>query len=202
MKFDRNTVIGFVVLAGLFFGYFYFTNKQQSEHRKKVAAENAVKKAKEDSLRAITVKADTSNLKKVDSVIRQEKEGIFLDTGAKATETLMTLENEVVRITFTSKGGQPKKVELKNYKGQDSNMLRLASTDFDKISYRINTGKGGNNSSAETSDLFFTKIDTASSNGNKTISFTRESSDSSAYITHEFTLKPNDYMIDFKVKMK
>ena len=34
MKFDRNTVIGFVVLAGLFFGYFYFTNKQQAEFRK------------------------------------------------------------------------------------------------------------------------------------------------------------------------
>lgn len=34
MKFDRNTVIGFTVLAVLFIGYFYFTNKQQSEYRK------------------------------------------------------------------------------------------------------------------------------------------------------------------------
>ena len=24
MKFDRNTVIGFVILAALFFGYFYY----------------------------------------------------------------------------------------------------------------------------------------------------------------------------------
>ncbi len=30
MNFDRNTVIGFVVLAALFFGYFYYNNKEQA----------------------------------------------------------------------------------------------------------------------------------------------------------------------------
>jgi YidC/Oxa1 family membrane protein insertase len=31
MKTDKNTVIGFVLLAGLFFTYFWYTNKQQTE---------------------------------------------------------------------------------------------------------------------------------------------------------------------------
>ena len=31
MKTDKNTVIGFVLLAGLFFVYFWYTSKQQNE---------------------------------------------------------------------------------------------------------------------------------------------------------------------------
>ena len=201
MKFDRNTVIGFLVLAGLFFGYFYFTNQQQSEYRKQKAAEAKVKQAKEDSIKQANKPLQDSLDKIRDSVTKKETAGIFQDT-AKGAEQLITLQNELIKVTFTSKGGQPKKVELKNYKGQDSSQVKLAGSDFDKLSYAINTGKGANQGSAQTSDLFFPKIDTSSKDGNKTIAFTLLAADSSgAYITHEYTLKPNDYMIDFNVKM-
>ena len=201
MKFDRNTVVGFVVLAALFFGYFYFTNKQQSEYRKTKAAELKVQQAKEDSIKSITKPLQDSLDKIKDSVIKINMAGIFQDTVIK-TEQLVTLENSLIKVTFTSKGGQPKKVELKNFKGQDSNLVKLSGSDFDKIGYPINTGKGANQASAQTSDLFFSSIDSSNKDGNKTISFTLHSSDSSgSYITHEFTLKPNDYMIDFNVKM-
>jgi|CXWL01.1.fsa_nt_gi YidC/Oxa1 family membrane protein insertase len=201
MKFDRNTVVGFVVLAALFFGYFYFTNQQQSEYRKKKAAEAKVQQLKEDSIKLVKKPIEDSLNKIKDSVDQKAITGIFGDT-AKTTEQIVTLQNELIKVTFTTKGGQPKKVELKNFKGQDSNMVKLAGTDYDKISYAINTGAGANQGSAQTSDLFFSKIDSASKDGNKTISFTRQSSDSSgAFITHEFTLKPNDYMVDFNVKI-
>jgi YidC/Oxa1 family membrane protein insertase len=201
MKFDRNTVLGFVVLAGLFFGYFYFTNKQQSEYRKQKAAEAKAQQAKEDSIKLANKPLQDSLNKIRDSVTKKEITGIFRDT-TKGTEQLVTLQNELIKVTFTTKGGQPKKVELKNYKGQDSNLLKLAGTDFDKLSYAINTGKGVNEASAQTSDLFFSKIDSSSKDGNKTISFTLQAADSSgAYITHEYTLKPKDYMIDLNVKM-
>ncbi len=31
MNTDKNTIIGFVLLAGLFFMYFWYTNKQQTD---------------------------------------------------------------------------------------------------------------------------------------------------------------------------
>ena len=31
MNTDKNTVVGFILLAGLFFMYFWYTNKQQTE---------------------------------------------------------------------------------------------------------------------------------------------------------------------------
>lgn len=201
MKFDRNTVLGFVILAGLFIGYFYFTNKQQAESRKQKAELLKKEQHVKDSIDKLNKPLQDSLNKIRDSVTQKNVAGIFRDT-AKGTEQLVSLENELIKVTFSTKGGQPKKVELKNFKGQDSNLVKLAGTDFDKISYAINTGSGVNQGSAQTSDLFFSKIDTLSKDGAKVISFTLQSSDSSgAYITHEFALKPNDYMIDFNVKI-
>ncbi|MEO7984362.1 MAG: membrane protein insertase YidC [Bacteroidota bacterium] len=202
MKLDRNTVIGFVVLAALFFGYFYFTNKQQAESRKQKNTELAIQKAKEDSIARLNKPLQDSLNKIRDSVTQKNIAGIFQDTAKNETEQLVILQNELIKVTFTNKGGQPKKIELKKFKGQDSNWVKLASSDFDKISYPINTGKGPNQGSAQTSDLFFPKIDSSSKDGNKTIAFTLQAGDSSGeYITHEFTLKPEDYMVDFTVKM-
>ncbi len=201
MKFDRNTLLGFVILAALFFGYFFYTNKEQSAYKKQQAQKLAKERTIQDSIAKINKPIQDSLNKIRDSVTQKNMTGIFQDT-AIASEQLITLQNELIKVTFTTKGGQPKKVELKNFRGQDSTPLKLASTDFDKISYTINTGKGNNDGSAQTSDLFFPKIDSSSKDGNKTVSFTLQSSDSSgSYITHEFTLKPNDYMIDFNVKM-
>ena len=201
MKFDRNTVLGFVILAALFFGYFYFTNQQQAESRKLKEVEAKAQRAKADSIKLVNKPYEDSLNKIKDSVTQKNVTGIFRDTTI-GVEQLVTLGNELIKVTFTTKGGQPKKVELRNFKGQDTSPVKLAGTDFDKISYSINTGSGANQGSAQTSDLFFSKIDSSSKNGVKIVSFTLQSSDNSgSYITHEYTLKPNDYMIDFNVKM-
>ena len=45
MNFDRNTVIGFVLLALLFFGFFYFTNQEQARVLKNKAIQDSIAKA-------------------------------------------------------------------------------------------------------------------------------------------------------------
>jgi YidC/Oxa1 family membrane protein insertase len=200
MKFDRNTILGFVILAALFFGYFYFTNQEQSAVRKKKLKEQAYK---DSVIAANKPKQDTATMRidsvKNDSIGKITKAGQF-QTAVTGTEQLVVVENELIKVTFTTKGGQPKKVELKNYKGQDSTLLKLAATDFDKLSYSINTSL---KSSAQTGDLFFSKVDQKkNADGGTTVSFTLSSSDSSgASITHEYVVKPKDYMVDFNVKM-
>ena len=42
MNFDRNTIIGFVVLALLFFGYFYYNNQEQKRYNDKEKREKAL----------------------------------------------------------------------------------------------------------------------------------------------------------------
>ncbi|MEP6699883.1 MAG: membrane protein insertase YidC [Bacteroidota bacterium] len=201
MKFDRNTVLGFVILAVLFFGYFFYTNKEQAAYRKQKEEKQAREQIIQDSIAKINKPKQDSLNRITDSITKVSNVGTFREA-ADTTEHLVFAENELLKITFTNKGGQVKKVELKKFRGQDSAMVKLAGTDFDKISYSINSGKSVNQASTQTSDLFFSKIDSSAKDGVKTISFTLQSSDSSgSSITHEFTIRPNDYMIDFNVKM-
>ncbi|HTD94046.1 MAG TPA: membrane protein insertase YidC [Chitinophagaceae bacterium] len=195
MKFDRNTVIGFVVLAVLFFGYFFYINKEQASTRKEQARLDSIANASKP-------KGDTAaqriDAKKADSVTEQINAGTY--ALAKGPEQLVYAENEVLRIAFTTKGGQPKWVELKKFKNKDSGYVRLAASAFDRISYPIKTG---DQRSEETANLNFNKIDSATNaDGSKTLSFTLASADSgtAASIVHRFTIKPNEYMVDFDIQ--
>lgn len=203
MKFDRNTLLGFGILAILFFGYFYFTNQQQSEYRKKKKAEEAVKLAKEDSLAKLNKPKQDSLNKAQDSILTVTKTALFKGA-TDTTEKTIVAENDLVKVTFTNKGGQVKKVELKQYRGHDSSLVKLAGTDFDKISYTINTGRSGPDATTETADQFFSSNEVVkNADGSQVISFTLTSADSAAAnsITHEFLLKKDDYMVDFNIKM-
>lgn len=202
MKFDRNTVLGFLILAALFFGYFYYTNKEQSAHRKKKAEEAKKEQAVTDSIAKLQKPKQDSVNQVLDSITKVNNTGAF--TGiTDTTEKTVTLQNELIKVTFTNKGGQVKKVELKNFKGQDSLPVRLAGSSFDNLSYTINTGTGSSEQTAGTGDLFFTAGDTLrNADGSKKISFVLNSPDSSGRsITHEYTIRPGDYLIDFTVKM-
>jgi YidC/Oxa1 family membrane protein insertase len=200
MKFDRNTVIGFIILAGLFFGYFYFTNKQQTEYRKQQAEKLKKEKAYQDSVNLVNKPKQDSLNRLTDSISRVTKTGSF-QPATDTTEKVFSLENELIKVAFSNKGGQVKQVELKNFKGIDSTTIKLAGTGFDKIGYTINTG---NNTTANTADLYFSVVDSAkNADGSKSIWFTLRSTDSSApsAITHRFTIKPNDYMVDFNAEL-
>ncbi|HUP10624.1 MAG TPA: YidC/Oxa1 family insertase periplasmic-domain containing protein, partial [Niastella sp.] len=86
-------------------------------------------------------------------------------------------------------------VELKNFKAPDSANVKLAATDFDKITYTVNTGQ---NKTAGVTSFYFTGGQVATANGANTISYQLQSPDGSS-IVHQFVLKPGKYMVDFTI---
>lgn len=209
MKFDRNTVLGFLILGALFIGYFIYTSKS-AQKTQKLRAEQAKKDRElfvKDSLRLDSM--DLARNPKRDS-IRQAQDSINKLVATKtaikivgdSVEKDTTIENELIRVTFTNKGGQIKMVELKGkgFIGIDGKPVRLAATDFDKISYRINAGTTTNGGSVESADQVFGKMLVTDSIGSKKISYTL-TVDSTSSITHEFVVKKDDYMIDFNMKI-
>lgn len=197
MNFDRNTVIGFVVLAALFFGYFYYNNQQQAAFKKEQARIDSIANANKPKPDTLAQKIDSA---RADSIGNVAKAGDF-QTAANGTEQLVEVNTDLFKIVFTNKGGQPKWIELKKFKNMDSGHVKLAASDFDKISYSINTGTG---KSASTNDLYFQPVpQVKNADGSITVSFQLKPSDSSASasIVHQYIVKPNDYMIDFDVQL-
>jgi YidC/Oxa1 family membrane protein insertase len=198
MNFDRNTVLGFIILAALFIGYFIYTNKGQEALRKQNEEKEKRDLAIKDSIDKLNKPTQDSLNKITDSTLKIAAAGNF-QNAVNGTEQLVYAENEVIKVAFTNKGGQPKWIELKNFKNQDSSLVKLAGSDFDKISYTINTGE---NKTVQTGDLYF-QPGTVVKNPDQTttITFALNSKDStaSASVTHQFILKKNDYMVDFNI---
>ena len=197
MNFDRNTVIGFVVLAALFFGYFYYNSQEQASFKKEQARIDSIANANKPKPDTLALKIDSA---RADSIGKITNAGDF-QKAANGTEELVEVNTDLFKIVFTNKGGQPKWIELKKFKNMDSGHVKLAASDFDKIGYSINTGSG---KSASTNDLYFqpgTQVKNA--DGSTTVSFQLKSSDSSgsASIIHQYVVKPNDYMLDFDVQL-
>ncbi|MEY2595771.1 MAG: rane protein insertase YidC [Bacteroidota bacterium] len=196
MKFDKNSVIGITLLAFLFIGYFYFTRQGQLELEAKqkhiadsLAALQPVLKSNIDSTTPIFIDTAKSNVAVVGSMIQN----------GSSTETIRTLENDLVKINFTNKGARPASVELKRYKSADSSDVKLMASNFNKIAYLINIG---NNETASTDELYFEAGDVKKeADGSSSLAFTlRDSSGKS--IVHQFSLKPDDYLVDWELQTK
>jgi YidC/Oxa1 family membrane protein insertase len=184
---DRNTVIGFILLAVLLFFYLFLStkNSQDLEKEQRAAADSiALVKRTQDSLR---IASDTSRSTIADTSV----------ITPPAQEQFTTVENEVLKVTFSNKGGQPAKVELKRYKSFDSSQVVLGGTEFDKISYAVNTGQG---QTAQAGEILFNPGQ-VTRNADNSQSVVFQTSVGGGNITHQFTIKPNDYMLDWNVQI-
>jgi YidC/Oxa1 family membrane protein insertase len=197
MKMDRNTVIGMILLGILFFLFFWYSNKQQQAialQQQRIA--DSTRRANESKVRTVdTIAAYQDSLKR-DSIAKISAAGGFT-RAANGTEQLTVVENDILKATFTNKGGGLKSVELKNYNSRDSgHHVVLSGGKEDKLGYTVNTAP---NQSAETSSLFFDNAQVnKNTDGSQTVTYTLSDS-SGESITHQYIIHPHNYMIDWNV---
>jgi YidC/Oxa1 family membrane protein insertase len=190
---DRNTVIGFVLLAGLLFVYLYISTQNSKELA-------YTQQKQKDSIAFVQRVKDSTAAKRDTSALT----GVVSDTagGARtvATEATTVVENEVIKITFSNKGGQPKAVQLKKYNSpRDSSPVVMNSTAFDRISYAVNTGA---NQSSQVAELYFNPaVVKTNPDNSQSITFSIPTGVNGAQITHQFLLKSGSYMLDWTIQM-
>jgi len=189
MNTDKNTVIGFVLLAGLFFMYFWYTNKQQTDLA-------TYKKHFDDSvamMKAIAEKdAALQNPIKLDSTT-----GSLVNNIDTVKETFSYLENELVKVKFSNKGGQVAEVTLKKYTNYKKELVKLG--DSSSLNYPINIG---DNKTLQVNHILFpTKTITAGENGAQKIEYAY-TTPAGKTIRHQFTLESNKYNVDWNIQLE
>lgn len=213
---NKETIIGWVLVALLMIGLIFYQSKQTEKEnlakQEKQKTEQAAK-AKEAAAKAAAAKADTtaavattvidSTTGKVDTVqVQNAQTAKYGEFAAAATgnEETFILENELQKITISNKGGQIKTVELKNYKTWDGKPLILFADKGNSLSYSfaINGDRG-----IDTKDFYFTPVGTGFSiTGNESKTFAlRLNAGEGKYFEQAYTLKGNSYMFDYKVNV-
>jgi YidC/Oxa1 family membrane protein insertase len=196
MNFDRNTIIGFVLLMALLFGYIFFTNRQQAAYMKekqRVADSVARVEAAKKKL-VVPQKPVADSVKAEDTVALTSAGGFEL---APSAGQMTVVETELMKVTFTSKGGYPTSVELKNFKRYDGTPVMLGG-DGHQFIYNINTGA---NQTLSTAQLQFSTGEIKTTAEGKEIRFAVRGSEGQS-LEHIFKLKNNDYLIDWAIDLK
>ena len=190
---DRNTVIGFVLLAILLFAYMFISTKNSRELE-------VQKKRYEDSVAIVSAQKQAISAKKDSSKISVVRDTTAAGKIFNGDEKTITVENEVLKIVFTNKGAKAKSVRLKNYRSVDSSLVELENDATDDLSYAVNT-ENAEKKSAQTSDLFFSEGSIEKkSDGSQVITFQAAIAPGES-IVHQYVIKPNSYLLDWNVQL-
>ena len=150
---DKKTILGIVVVAALFLGFAYFNTKQQEKYQQEMAAYQAYQDSVAAATRPVVPVADSTAVaasdtaapeaaaNAADAVRRQQVAalGEYLAGARDAEAEEFTVENDVMIVTFSTRGGRITGVTLKDYtkyapRGKRDQLIELmdpASARFD-----------------------------------------------------------------------
>ena len=202
---DKNTIIGFVLIALIVIGFVQITKPNDKE----IAAQ----KRYNDSIALVQQAKPNVAVKTVSGTISKDSLAVNDTTNnasafgdfsvaSKGEDKFYTLENELVKITLSSKGGRIYSVQLKKYSKRDSldnaHPLILFKEKESNMSFTFVTN---NNRVVNSSNLYFEPVSgiTKDASGNQTL-ILRLKTSGQAYIDFAYTLPANNYMLGFGLK--
>lgn len=186
---DKNSVIGFVLIAAIFLGFTVFENKR--------AAKYAEVKAQQDSIALAQMPFDSSSVVSLGessegaSVADNEAAPVYKDSCLQAASDvnsvpeMVVLENSKIRIQLTTKGAQPYSVKVKDYYNYDSTELYLFRPGQSEYSLRVYAGEY-----IKTSNFNFTVASASDS-----VVVMRLPFRNGGYIEQKYTLSEDSYLL-------
>lgn len=210
---DRNQVVGIVLIFLLFMVWqqFFAPSPEQLQaeqaYRDSIALVEAQRE--QDTANLNQTKDDTTAAAPVaaalpDSLLLLQRSGAY---GAFAAATmgeaeLQVLENDLMKVTFSTQGGQIKSVELKEYmkaeldtgRNEVKSPLKLLEDNKNRFEYLLPVS-GVPNGIVRTSDLIFKPSIEGSS-----ISFRAEVGPGQ-YVEQRYSLKDSTYLMDYNLSL-
>ena len=227
---DKKSIIGIVLIFAILvvFSIINQPSKEEIEiakHRRdsiaQVEAEKEIlfKQQQEQSVEIEALAATDSLNPEKQIQERTDQFGVF-GVAAIGTEEFYTLENNLMKITFSNKGGRIYSVELKNYQTHDSLPLLL----FDGPDTQFGLNFFAQNRSIQTSQFYFTpvnnrketiatgpevkkgsegkiKFNSQNPGGKESVAFRLEVAPGS-FMEYVYTLEYNSFLVDFDLKMQ
>lgn len=191
---ERNNLIGFILIFVIMGASFYFIKPSEQEIKQEQARQDSLKRVEQGLAPSADSLALSSADVKPDSTVLSQPFG----TASYGTEDLITLENEKIIATISTKGGRIKSVELKNEENFNGRPLLLFEGNDNKFGLEFNIpGKA-----IQTNNLFFTP-----QGGNISVSGTDKQSltmrlnyNENQYIDYVYTLAGDSYNVGLDIR--
>ena len=184
---DKNSVIGFVLIALIFIGFTVF----QSDRARKAAQLQAQQDSIALSQMPPQQMASEAVIAPGEPVLESARQvaiykDSLLESATKAQESIVTLENDVLEMKLTTRGAKPYSVRLKKFRNYDSTDLYIFRPGGAEYSVSLYTGEY-----IQTKDFNFTVAAVTDSSVVMRLPF-----EGGGYIEQKYTLLGQSYRVD------
>jgi YidC/Oxa1 family membrane protein insertase len=201
---DRNSVIGLVLIGVLIIAYSIFTRpseeeiKREKHLRDSIALVQAAELKKAETQKMMPDSSAAASPEMNDSVkaaMATQQLGDFA-SAANGAETFYTLENNLIKVKISSRGGRIRGVELKNYKTSDGKPVVLFGNDTSSF----NLSFPAQSRTINSSDLYFQSSGVVKNGAAQSISL-RLNAGTNKYIEYLYSLDNESYLVNYKINL-
>ncbi len=196
-KLDINSIIGFILIFGILIFWMYQNQPtpEELEAQKKEQEEAHVHEEEEESKPALPILSQTP-INTQDSTAVAEYKKTVGDFGfTKATDGSTLLENDVLQLEVSNRGGQIVLAKMKNFVTNDSVPVYMVQNGNAAFGLNFSTT---DNRVLDTKDLYFEP--NLSQNGENQVLSMKAKVSENQFLEYRYEMKPDDYMLDFTVR--
>ena len=187
MNNNKSTIIGWILIAAVMVGFIWI-NKPSEEQ----LAEQARLRAAQDSIALVQAQQELDQSlaeARYNQTLLQDTTSALYQA-AQGEEQNFTLENELVRLTFSNRGARVTSAILKEYTNQEDLPLELFNQDDESINFMLD----GKNENIVTEKLYFQPVVVTDS----TLVFRMPVS--TGHLDFSYRLLAESYMLNFTVQ--
>lgn len=200
-KFDLNTFIGIALIGGILVWMMYRQPSPEEIEAEKAKIEQAEsEKTTEAGKEVVEVTPTQINAANAGDSLAvmglQNRLGSFAYSGTlpSATEGTTIVENDVLQLLVSNKGGYIVEAKLKDqtkYTGEHVYLIKDGNNEF-------NLQFTSENRNLNSKDLFFEPA--LSNNGENNVLSMKLKTSENSYLEYRYELKPGEYMLDFTIR--
>ena len=141
---NKNTIIGFVLIGVIMFGFSWYQSKQYKEQMAAQAQLDSIAMVEQLQQMAMdSVQKATGENKAV--AVKVENQAVYKDSllnvARNAQEQILALANDKVSVEFTTKGAQFHRVTINDYVSYDSTALELVKPGMSQYGISLYAGE-------------------------------------------------------------
>ncbi|MDL5511449.1 membrane protein insertase YidC [Arenibacter sp. M-2] len=196
-KLDINTIIGFVLIFGILIFMFWQNQPTPEELEAQKAKQEQLEAA--EMQKADVTKEEVAQPKTVDlqdsTAVASYKSAIGAFGYTAPSEGTTVLENDVVFLEISNKGGQIIEAKMKGYVTYDSIPVYLIKDGNANFALNFSTS---DNRVLNTNDLYFEP--TLSKSGDNQVLSMKAKVAADKFLEYRYEMKPDEYLIGFTVR--
>ena len=141
---NKNTIIGFVLIGVIMFGFSWYQSKQYKEQMAAQAQLDSIAMVEQLQQMAMdSVQKATGENKAV--AVKVENQAVYKDSllnvARNAQEQILALANDKIKVEFTTKGAQFHRVTINDYMSYDSTALELVKPGMSQYGINLYAGE-------------------------------------------------------------